>query len=223
MDFKPTLRSANITNSGSLPIRPVILSSILRYVCAKNWPGLDKLYPNQRLRRCRSQYGWDAYSHAGDYGYKGDVGESTGGNREKLFRENSGDSLVVRATTFQANPRIKRVVFICTPHRGSEMARADWVDLASSLISLPLNIASAMKTALNSAELVKLTGSSKRLPNSITGLKPSNPAVTRSQQASRSRFLITRSSVIAVRAIHRTVLMASFLTGALISMARNPK
>ena len=46
-----------------------------------------------------------------------------------------------------------------------------------SLISLPINIATAMKDTLTSAELVKLTGSSKRLPNSITGLKPSNPAL----------------------------------------------
>jgi hypothetical protein len=46
-----------------------------------------------------------------------------------------------------------------------------------SLIALPLNIATKMKDALTSAELVQLTGSSKRLPNSITGLKPSNPAL----------------------------------------------
>jgi len=45
------------------------------------------------------------------------------------------------------------------------------------LIALPLNIASAMTDALTSAELVQLTGSGKRLPNSITGLKPSNPAL----------------------------------------------
>jgi hypothetical protein len=34
-----------------------------------------------------------------------------------------------------------------------------------------------MTDALSSTELVKLTGSGKRLPNSITGLKPSNPAL----------------------------------------------
>ena len=94
-----------------------------------------------------------------------------------IFRENSSDSLVVRATTFHANPRIKRVVFICTPHRGSEMASSGLGRFGTSLIALPLNIASAMKDALTSAELVQLTGSSKRLPNSITGLKPSNPAL----------------------------------------------
>ena len=100
-----------------------------------------------------------------------------GETAKKIFRENSSDSLLVRATTFQANPRIKRVVFICTPHRGSEMASSGLGRFGTSLIALPLNIASAITDTLSSAELVQLTGSSKRLPNSITGLKPSNPAL----------------------------------------------
>jgi len=103
--------------------------------------------------------------------------KALGETAKSIFRENSSDSLVVRATTFQANPRIKRVVFICTPHRGSEMASSGLGRFGTSLIALPLNIASAMKDVLTSAELVKLTGSAKRLPNSITGLKPSNPAL----------------------------------------------
>jgi pimeloyl-ACP methyl ester carboxylesterase len=100
-----------------------------------------------------------------------------GETAKSIFRENSNDSLVVRATTFQANPRIKRVVFICTPHRGSEMASSGLGRFGTSLIALPFNIASAMTNVLTSAQLVQLTGSSKRLPNSITGLKPSNPAL----------------------------------------------
>jgi triacylglycerol esterase/lipase EstA (alpha/beta hydrolase family) len=103
--------------------------------------------------------------------------KALGETAKSIFRENSSDSLIVRATTFQANPRIKRVVFICTPHRGSEMASSGLGRFGTSLIALPLNIASAMKDTLTSAELVKLTGSAKRLPNSITGLKPSNPAL----------------------------------------------
>ena len=103
--------------------------------------------------------------------------KALGETAKSIFRENSNDSLIVRATTFQANPRIKRVVFICTPHRGSEMAGSGLGRFGTSLIALPFNIASVMKDALTSAELVQLTGSGKRLPNSITGLKPSNPAL----------------------------------------------
>ncbi|HJW39398.1 MAG TPA: alpha/beta fold hydrolase, partial [Candidatus Udaeobacter sp.] len=103
--------------------------------------------------------------------------KALGETAKSIFRENSSNSLVVRATTFRANPRIKRVVFICTPHRGSKMASSGLGRFGTSLIALPFNIASAMKDTLTSAELVQLTGSSKRLPNSITGLKPSNPAL----------------------------------------------
>jgi hypothetical protein len=103
--------------------------------------------------------------------------KALGETAKSIFRENSSDSLIVRATTFHANPRIKRVVFICTPHRGSKMASSGLGKLGTSLISLPVTIATTMKDTLTSAELVQLTGSSKRLPNSITGLKPSNPAL----------------------------------------------
>jgi pimeloyl-ACP methyl ester carboxylesterase len=94
-----------------------------------------------------------------------------------IFKENSKDSLVVRATTFRANPRIKRVVFICTPHRGSNMASGGLGKFAISIINLPGQLTSIMKDALSGGDLVQLTGSSKRLPNSVWGLKPSNPAL----------------------------------------------
>ena len=102
--------------------------------------------------------------------------KALGETAKSIFRQNSRDSLIVRATIFQANPRIKRVVFICTPHRGSKMASSGLGKLGISLIALPVTVATAIQDTVTSAELVQLTGSSKRLPNSITGLKPSNPA-----------------------------------------------
>ena len=79
-----------------------------------------------------------------------------------------------------------------------------------------------MTNVLTSEQLVQLTGSSKRLPNSITGLKPSNPAlpVVNSVPITVPYHSIT---AIAGRIIARTALMVSSLTGALISMAPNPK
>ena len=94
-----------------------------------------------------------------------------------IFDKEPSDSLIVRATTFRANPRIKRVVFICTPHRGSNMASSGLGKIAISLINLPGQVTTIMKDAFTSADLVKLMGSSKRLPNSVWGLKPSNPAL----------------------------------------------
>jgi pimeloyl-ACP methyl ester carboxylesterase len=103
--------------------------------------------------------------------------KALGQTARNIFRENSSDSLVVRATTFRGNPRIKRVVFICTPHRGSNMASGGLGRFAISLITLPGQLATVMKDALSTGDLVKLTGSAKRLPNSVWGLKPSNPAL----------------------------------------------
>jgi len=93
-----------------------------------------------------------------------------------VFASNSSDSLIVRAMTYHANPRIHRVVFICTPHRGSNMASGGIGRFGISLITLPLQLLTTMKDSLTSAQLVQLTGSSKRMPNSVWGLKPSNPS-----------------------------------------------
>jgi len=102
---------------------------------------------------------------------------SVGGTASAIFHQEPGGSLIVRATTFRANPRIKRVVFICTPHRGSDMASGGLGRFAISLITLPAQVSSVLKDSFSSAELVQLTGSSKRLPNSVWGLKPTNPAL----------------------------------------------
>jgi pimeloyl-ACP methyl ester carboxylesterase len=93
-----------------------------------------------------------------------------------VFSKNSSDSVIVRSLTFRSNPRIKRVVFICAPHRGSDMASGGLGRVAISIINLPGQLTSIMKDALSGAELIQLTGNAKRLPNSVWGLKPTNPA-----------------------------------------------
>jgi hypothetical protein len=84
---------------------------------------------------------------------------------------------MVRSTIFHANPRIARVVFICTPHRGSDLASNGIGKIGISLITLPARLTTVILDSLTSADLAQITGSSKRMPNSITGLKPSNPAL----------------------------------------------
>ena len=99
-----------------------------------------------------------------------------GETAKSIFEGQPSDSLMVRATTFRANPRIKRVVFICTPHRGSDMASGGLGKFAISLINLPGQLTAVLKDAFSDAELAQLTGS-RRLPNSVWGLKPTNPAL----------------------------------------------
>jgi len=103
--------------------------------------------------------------------------KSLGQAAENIFKQNSRDSLIVRATTFRANPRIKRVVFICTPHRGSDLASNPIGKIGISLITLPARLTAVMLDSLTGSDLAQMTGSSKRLPNSITGLKPTSPAL----------------------------------------------
>jgi hypothetical protein len=56
------------------------------------------------------------------------------------------------------------------------MASGGLGKFAISLINLPGQLTAVLKDAFTSEELVHLTGS-KRLPNSVWGLKPSNPAL----------------------------------------------
>ena len=77
---------------------------------------------------------------------------------------------------FQANPRIRRVVFVCTPHQGSKMASGGIGTFAIKLITLPLTLTKALADAATQTELQEISGSN-RLPNSVMGLRPSNPAL----------------------------------------------
>lgn len=139
---------------------------------------VDRLYPNHRPYVVVGHSMGGMLTHAQVITVtRAMVEKALGETAKSIFRENSSDSLIVRAITFQANPRIKRVVFICTPHRGSEMASGGLGKFGISLITLPLTLATTMRDSLTSADLTRLTGSSKRLPNSVWGLKPSNPAL----------------------------------------------
>ena len=141
---------------------------------------VDKLYPNHRPYVVVGHSMGGMLTHAQVINLTRQMWENDkklGPTAKNVFANNSSDSLVVRAMTFRANPRIKRVVFVCTPHRGSNMATSGVGKIGISLITLPLTVATAMKDALTSQDIAQLTGSSKRLPNSVWGLKPTNPAL----------------------------------------------
>ncbi|MGB9273942.1 MAG: hypothetical protein WCC08_01765 [Terrimicrobiaceae bacterium] len=85
------------------------------------------------------------------------------------------DSLVKQALIFKANPRIKRVIFICAPHRGAPLASNQIGTLGARLILLPgqilTGIGGATLRAATSAAGIK----GAYLPNSIYGLEPDSP------------------------------------------------
>ena len=154
---------------------PILYSALrLREELAR----VDKLYPNHRPYVVVGHSMGGMLTHAQVATLTRPMWEKALGETGKsIFRQNSSDSLIIRAITFQANPRIKRVVFICTPHRGADMASGGLGRFAISLITLPATLATTLNDSLTSGDLVQLTGNSKRLPNSVWGLKPSNPGL----------------------------------------------
>jgi pimeloyl-ACP methyl ester carboxylesterase len=153
---------------------PILYSALrLRKELAK----ADKLYPNHRPYVLVGHSMGGMLSHAQVITVTREMWERhMGAVAKDIFARNPPNSLVVRSVVFQANPRIKRVVFVCTPHRGSQMASGGIGRLGISLITLPLSVATAMTDALTGSELVQLTGAANRLPNSVWGLRPTNPA-----------------------------------------------
>jgi pimeloyl-ACP methyl ester carboxylesterase len=150
---------------------PVLYSALrLRQELAK----VDKLYPNHKdyvlvghsMGGLLSQAQVTNITRADWERTLGDVGM-------QLFATLKPADLVARATTFKANPRIKRVVFICTPHRGSKMASGGIGSLAISLISLPADLTTTMKSEIPEETLRKINNG--RLPNSVSNLKPNAP------------------------------------------------
>jgi pimeloyl-ACP methyl ester carboxylesterase len=75
-------------------------------------------------------------------------------------------------------PFVKRVVFICAPHRGSYMAGGFVRRLAQRFVSLPGNLVARGQNAL---ELMKGSESAKflggKLPTSLDGMSPKNPTL----------------------------------------------
>lgn len=93
-----------------------------------------------------------------------------------LFKNVKPGDLVDRATTFRANPNVARTVFICTPHRGSNLAISTLGALGNWVISLPSEIFfTGANTIGNSIAVV--TGKPDHLPTSVDGLSPGNPAL----------------------------------------------
>ncbi len=94
----------------------------------------------------------------------------------KVFSQVKKGDLLDRATTFEANPKVARLIFICTPHRGSEMALGSIGELGRRLISLPADLTTGIGHTMGDSMAI-MTGAPGRMPNSVTGLSPTNPTL----------------------------------------------
>ncbi len=171
-----------------------ILYSALRL--REELAAVDKLYPNHR------PYVLVGHSMGGMLSRmqvstvtRAAWGQILGPSAKAVLDRNSPDSLVSRAMVFHANPRVGRAIFVCTPHHGSQMALGGIGRFTISLITLPFTLANAMKDSITNAELVQLTGND-RLPTSVAGLSPSNPAL---KVVNRSAVTVPFHSIIGDR------------------------
>jgi hypothetical protein len=153
---------------------PLYCAMRLREELAK----VDKLYPNHRGYVLIGHSMGGILAHAQVVTVTPKMWEQNVGEpaKEVLARINR-NNLLYRSLIFQANPQINRVVFICTPHRGSETALSGLGRLGRSLIALPLAMTSIFRAALTDVDLTQFTGSARRLPNSVSGLSPKNPSL----------------------------------------------
>ena len=129
------------------------------------------------------------------------VGHSMGGLLAKAMVQDSGDKLwnavskvpptelsvsqevqnmVERMFFFKPLPFVTEAVFICTPHRGSEMALGTIGSLAKSLVTLPFTLAKISASLVGTLATLGQRLPIQGMPTGIDGLSPKNPVLTTS-------------------------------------------
>jgi hypothetical protein len=152
---------------------PIAYSALkLREALAK----VDKLYPNHQGYVLIAHSLGGVISHMQVVTLKRENWERAVGEPAKaIFKTLPPGSLLHRGLIFDANPRIKRVVFICTPHRGSKLAISPIAELGMRLITLPSHVAATINNSVTK-ELSEVGVMSER-PNVVTGLAPDSPTL----------------------------------------------
>jgi hypothetical protein len=72
---------------------------------------------------------------------------------------------------------VKRVVFVCTPHRGSYLASFSVARLVSDFVSVPSNLTQVMAELVTRNQEKLLLRNVARLPTSIDNMTPGNPFI----------------------------------------------
>jgi pimeloyl-ACP methyl ester carboxylesterase len=99
--------------------------------------------------------------------------EVFGPRAQALYSRVPNDSRVKQALIFHPNLRIKRVMFVATPHRGSGWATGGIGAIAIWLIRLPFYLLSEIPEAV--VDALKPEGQRSIVPTSIQGLSPNAP------------------------------------------------
>ena len=93
---------------------------------------------------------------------------------EQIEMPKESKRLLEQALIFKHRPEIGRVIFMSTPHRGSDMA-SNWLGrIGSMLVKTPGRLLTIGKTIRENAKADPAVLQLKRLPNSVDTLAPNN-------------------------------------------------
>lgn len=95
-----------------------------------------------------------------------------GSDADRLYAKVPPDHMVKRALIFDANPHIKRVIFICVPHRGSPLADNAIGAIGLSLIHLPAQVMDNIQAQIGHSLAVIKGKKGFAFPPSVHGLSP---------------------------------------------------
>ena len=99
--------------------------------------------------------------------------EVFGPRANELYSQVPNDSRAKLALIFQANPTVRRVIFVATPHRGSRLAEGGIGAIAIWLIRLPFDLLYEVPETITHVLNPQIR--SRILPTSIQGLSPNSP------------------------------------------------
>jgi hypothetical protein len=99
-----------------------------------------------------------------------------GANAARVYARTKTDSLIKRALIFPSDSNVRRIIFMNTPHRGSQLAIGFVGRLAIRLIRLPVTVVKEVTYAIGDV-VTEPAGGRLSIPTSIHGLSPKSESL----------------------------------------------
>ena len=97
--------------------------------------------------------------------------QAFGQKAETVYKHSSPDDVIWRSLIFEADPKVRRAIYICVPHRGSPVATTTFVQYLARLARSPIELTNSLATSpLRALGLLPA-----KLQTSADGLSPQSP------------------------------------------------